>query len=338
MINFLSSFFYLLPRGVAPHSFLYIPAIIFLILNFSRVKINAINLILLLISIGLFVLYQDLDYILISFMQIYFCCIDHKEFKISKFTNLGIYLNFSLLILLWLSSGGARVGYYADPNFGGLIFSFLIVLQAIRQPFSILNIGLFLGVLVATGSRLFLLFYFFVIISKYIPRAVMPKNKVIFSIILLNIGIIIFSYLAVNYASFSLLSSSGFERLTNLFDPSNLGRFNANIFWTEEVLFNWAAFTQNDLEVYDSNQSRLFNYILPHNSLLYLVISKNIFLAGYTLWTFSEICRKYYCDINSSRIFLCYIIVGLFIHGVFSPIFLFSFAVIYSTYKLGYEK
>tara|TARA_Y100000816_G_scaffold292627_1_gene289278 strand:+ start:6174 stop:7190 length:1017 start_codon:yes stop_codon:yes gene_type:complete len=338
MINLLSSFFYLLPRGILPHSFLYIPAIIFLFLNFNKVKINAINLILFLVSVGLFLLFQDLDYILIATIHMYFCCIDHKEFKISIFNNLGIYLNFGFLILLWFQSGGARVGYYTDPNFGGLIFSFLIILQAIRKPFSILNIVLFLGVLLATGSRLFLLFYFFVIISKYIPRIFMPKRRIIFSIILLNIGIIIFSYLAVNYASFSVLSSSGFERLTNLFDPSNLGRFNANIFWTEEVLFNWAAFTQNNLEVYDSTQSRLFNYILPHNSLLYLVISKDIFLSGYTLWTFSEICKKYYCDINSSRILLSYIIVGLFIHGVFSPIFLFSFAVIYSTYKLGYEK
>ena len=242
------------------------------------------------------------------------------------FINLaGISLILQLIYFRFAEGNVGRSGLGTDVNFSGLrIFLFFILCRSLNVKIG--WIVMLLG-LVWTQSRLLLLFLVVYFIMKQILDISVKLGVKRFLrwffpviIIVLNVVIILFSAWILRNGDFSYVEAGSFvDRIINLNDQSNYGRALANVVWVENLLQGNYFFNTFDLETLDVSNGDL----KPHNSLLYAALKDTIIYAAFALFSVWIVLLR--SSTNRTVAFIySYAVGGGFLHGLYSPVFLFE--------------
>lgn len=202
------------------------------------------------------------------------------ERQISKKTvNICLMVSYYVAILSWLlfrGKSGRYTGFYLDPNLAGyfyfLLFYAFYLKKSYVKAFLLFLLGFF------TFSRNFffaaILFWFFNLeIMKKLLRVFERRKKTLFYIVTISFFAfcMIFTNSDVSDVITSYQHGLSRYRLTNLFDQSNMIRFNANISFFDVANIQdyiWGMGKENYL------QNILINSpVLPHNTIIALLIS-----------------------------------------------------------------
>lgn len=237
----------------------------------------------------------------------------------------GVSLLAQLFYFRIVGDDDVRTGLGTDVNFSGVrIFLFFVLSQAVGLRFGwvIIVIGT-----IFTQSRLLLLltvlFVVFHLLLK-IGRRFGASQKIrwcfVLIIVIVNVLVLLGSDWALNAMTFTRNESSLLiDRISNLNDFSNFGRALANTVWTERVLSGEFLLDTLDLEELDADRGEL----KPHNSLLYAAVTGTVFFPVIVLggvWFAVLRTRSNW----ALSLFMSYFIGACFIHGLYSPIFLFE--------------
>jgi hypothetical protein len=332
-------FYYIIPMGVIPGALLFL-VLSFLLIFFKSAKFKIIDLGLILVLILL-----NLNFVVYNIFQIAYLALIMQLFYLK---NYNLYIgNKNLKIILYLSSLSIilQLSYYRreilinysevvqrlqlsinDPNFSAallLAFFFLSVKLNFR-------IGIFLIILSALllESRNFILalaiFYFVRYTKIYLNEVYRYILNPFFLFIIGNLLTFALSAYWVVYTDVEVQYASGLGRY-NLLDSSNYGRFMANLHWIDYIIsnFKFVLLGVQDFEVVAKNE-----YLLPHNSFLYTVLSSGILFSSVYFLIILHFMKRVFTYYNYEYI-TAFFVFSYFLHGMYSGFFLFLFILMF---------
>lgn len=316
LILSLIPFFFLLNKKIALRTIIY--CLVLLLLNVLLGNWGNLLNIYYLFLYDLIITAKNIDYrIPKNFKIILFCSV------ISIFFQIFYYQ-------LYDSSNDGRSGLGTDPNFSGIIVLFLFFILK-KYNSKIAYLPIILGILFfQSRALLFGLLIFWGtnnLFGDHFKNWIIIKLKPLSLILIANTLVFIMSIFMVNGIKFSANetnTTSVVDRIVNINDQSNAGRLSANVFWLSRVISGDYTLKFENLEEKKYNTDVV---IMPHNSLLNLIISSSLIFSIIYLYYFNSLAKYTYTSCNLPY-YLSYIFYSLFLHGLFNNIFLFPFLII----------
>jgi hypothetical protein len=237
----------------------------------------------------------------------------------------------SILIQLSLGSESGRIVLsISDPNFSGLfLLLFFFFSNSINSRIGVI-FSVIAGLMLLSRNFFFsiILFYLIRIIKIFFPRffssrLIAPTNILIFSVFFI---IFLSNFWILNIIVENDYIETFFRLFSGFFDSSNFGRFNANISSINFYFFNFPSsiFGYSNIDV---NFNILGLRVLPHNSFLYSLISNGLLFSILGLFLVFRYFDRLF-SIKNVEFFATYIFFSMFLHGLYSGIFLLIFSLI----------
>lgn len=294
----------------------------------NKISLPLFFLVALNIVLGFFIniifLYLALAFIFVDFLKQN--AFNREDIKVIY--NLASFAIIIQLAFFALFFDTYRVGLGTDPNFSAVTIFILMILGA-RLNSPLIYVLFFFGLLI-TFSRLLVAMSALLFLYRFIRKIKFFRDffdythlKPILLFVVINAVGIIFFYLYLGYFDYSnsLRSSESILRIVEINDYSNLGRITQNILWFNLIIQDSFFFT-NSIDVEDSSALGI-SQLIPHNSMIYGVVTSTYFYLLMVIIFFGALGRNLK-DVEQSVYLYIYLIGSLFLHGLYSPIFLIS--------------
>jgi hypothetical protein len=264
-----------------------------------------------------------------------------KKVEINIFYLKFIYFSSIISLFIQIFYFGAdsenRYSVGTDPNFTGIFFLLIGMLGFRLKKYLSVFILLTIGVLL-TQSRLLLLSSLLLLLSNffinYVSNIITFLTRFPLLLILVVNSLFYLFTIALSTESFSSSNidqnNNIVNRSLNITDNSNLGRILANAYWLNKLYSDGSLFKSDDVE---KRKDLDEGVLIPHNSLIYFIVSNS--LVGLFLLIF---ILKSLLDTSDTQIkfnFFLMVIVGLFLHGMFSPVYLILFCIVSGPYSIS---
>lgn len=339
VISIIIFFNFIVPTAIIPRSvFISVFSIIPFILLLNRCLIEKKSIIFIFILFTITIISGTFQNLINLYFIILFQLLIYKYnegLTINKINRLFIAIGCLSIILqifyyfITNNSEIERIGLGTDPNFSGLIVLLLFFfLRIIRSKLSLIPVIIAIFLFQSRVLLLSILIYFAIqhlsntTFNKWLFKIISPFWMILIS----NILVFTLSFFLITHVTFQKKETSSItDRISNIADQSNFGRLTSNLFWTEKVLSGKYLLKSENLE---KNNFDTTSVILPHNSLLNLVISSTT-IFGIIYLLYISFLLKPLLNISNLKYFYSFLFYTLFLHGLFNSIYLFPFLLIF---------
>ncbi len=257
-----------------------------------------------------------------------------------KFIYFSSIISLFIQIFYFGADSENRYSVGTDPNFTGVFFLLIGMLGLRLKKYLSVFILLALGVLL-TQSRLLLLSSFLLLLSNffinYVSNIITFLTRFPLVLILVINSLFYFFTIALSTETFSSSNNNQdkniVNRSLNITDNSNLGRILANAYWLNKLYSDGTFFKSEDVE---KKKDLDEGVLIPHNSLIYFIVSNS--LVGLFLLIFILKSMLNTSDTQIKLNFLIIVVAGLFLHGMFSPVYLILFSIVSGPYSIATQQ